>query len=157
MKNVILLCGECSYEFGLGVDFDPAETTAEDPVEKLGGEEDVCPRCDSVIFLHFAEVALAEPERHRRAKLAHGMGQRIRGIRFAVGSGDGPRSAEWRLWLNERKDTVHIAAPHGAKTMRPSDRGGHRRLKEDEHTSSTRTGQSRPPTTVKLSLTWTGR
>ncbi len=125
LSDIVIHCGECGCNFWFGIKVDPATTTRKELErlirEKLGDDASyICPRCESVVFVEFNSVALAEPERLRRAELARRIGKKARGVRFAVGMPDGPRSAVWRVWMNERRDDVYIAARGLASELKVS-------------------------------------
>jgi hypothetical protein len=128
VKRVVVHCGECGHDFGLELMVDPELTPSLGDLrqlirEALGVAEAVtCPRCASILYASSAMVAASEPERFGRAAQAtvQARARRIRGVRFAVGSPDGPRAAVWRVWLNKRRDDVYIAARGLAGTLKVS-------------------------------------
>ncbi len=124
--DVVAHCGECGLEFGFGVTADPTDSL-DDILErvraKLGDDGSyVCPRCKSLVFVQGDQtsIALAKPERLNRAAAAHRISKSARGVRFVVGSPVGARSGIWRVWTNNRRDDLYIAARNLGRTQKVS-------------------------------------
>jgi hypothetical protein len=122
---VTVICEECKLEINFPVDAsEPVSTVGElrDAMRRTLGPSGatICPRCNSLVVVYLGDRPVGDPDSVRRAELAHGIGRKARGIRFAVGAPDGPRSAVWRLWVNQRGDDVYIAARGLARDIKVS-------------------------------------
>jgi hypothetical protein len=119
-------CADCGMEHFFGVRFDAPLTEEELRAQitaKLGRDGAlVCarPECGALMFVALDDKPIAAPERIARAEAAQRIGQRTVGIRFAVGDPAGPRSAVWRVWMNNRRDDVYIAARGLASDLKVS-------------------------------------
>jgi hypothetical protein len=90
-------------------------------VEKLGPDGAfVCPKCDSLVFVEVEGEPVAGADRLKRADAAQRIGRAAKGIRFGVGEPAGARSAVWRVWMNDRRDDVYIAARGLASELKVS-------------------------------------
>ena len=107
-------CDECRVKTFFGVTYE--EPLTEDElreriIDKLGIDGAyICPRCQSLTFVHVGESPIADRARLQRAKLAQRIGRADKGIRIGVGDPEGARSSVWRVWMNNRRDDVYIAA-----------------------------------------------
>jgi hypothetical protein len=107
-------CDSCELKTFFGVRADHPVSDDElraRVIEKLGPDGAyVCPRCGSLVFVYIGEEPVAGAARLQRAEQARRIGQSAKGLRFAVGEPAGPRSSVWRVWMNDRRDDVYIAA-----------------------------------------------
>jgi hypothetical protein len=122
--EVSAICATCKTDTFFGVRFERPPTAArlrEAVIAKLGRDGDyICPRCQSLVLVHVGEQAIAAPARVERAEIAQRIGRKDGGIRFAVGSPTGARSSVWRVWMNNRRDDVYIAARSLASQLKVS-------------------------------------
>jgi len=124
MIEILATCDSCGLSYGFGVKFD--EPASEDElqrriVEKLGRDGAyICPRCQSLVFVHVGDTPIADPERLRRAEQAQKIGRSDKGIRLGVGEPGGARSSVWRVWMNNRRDDVYISARSLAAELKVS-------------------------------------
>lgn len=114
MINYVFHCGECGAEMATALDVEPEAVSVAELVrllhEKFGDDAStVCPRCQTVLFLEMAGISLTPSERLLRARIAQQLAKQG-AVRFGVGSASGPRSGVWRVWTNNRRDDVYIAA-----------------------------------------------
>jgi hypothetical protein len=117
-------CDSCNLKtfFGVRVDQPVTDSELRDRViEKLGPDGAyVCPRCGSLVFVYIGEQPVAGAARLLRAEQARRIGHSAKGLRFAVGEPAGPRSSVWRVWMNDRRDDVYIAARSLASDLKVS-------------------------------------
>jgi hypothetical protein len=122
--EILATCDSCQLNAFFGVKFsDPPsnEQVHEQVVEKLGQDGAyICPRCQSLVFVHVDGEPIADAARLHRAKQAQRIGRRDRGIRFGVGDPQGARSSVWRVWMNNRRDDVYISARSLASELKVS-------------------------------------
>jgi hypothetical protein len=119
-----ITCDSCNCKTFFGVKADPPVAASElraQVIEKLGPDGAyICPRCGSLVFVCIGEEPIAGAARFQRAETARRIGESTKGLRFAVGAPAGPRSAVWRIWMNDRRDDVYIAARALASELKVS-------------------------------------
>lgn len=119
-----ITCDSCDCKTFFGVKADLPVTANElraQVIEKLGPDGAyICPRCGSLVFVCIGEEPIAGPARFQRAEAARRIGESTKGLRFAVGDPSGPRSSVWRIWMNDRRDDVYIAARALASDLKVS-------------------------------------
>jgi hypothetical protein len=117
-------CDSCRLNYWFGVTFEEPPTAEEVRaaiIQKLGPDATyICPRCQSLVFVHVNGGPIATPQRLQRAAQARRIGRSSRGIRFGVGRPDGARSSVWRVWMNNRRDDVYISARALASELKAS-------------------------------------
>lgn len=117
-------CDSCEMKSFFGVRLDkpvPDEELRARVIDKLGpGGAYICPRCGSLVFVYVGGKPVADAARLQRAEEARRIGQATKGIRFAVGEPGGARSSVWRVWMNDRRDDVYIAARSLASEVKVS-------------------------------------
>ena len=120
MTRLVVHCGLCGHEPGVQLDV-ADDATAEqmrEAVAELIGPSLRCERCNSILLSESGIAADHEPPRVAQARQAEQMRRRIRGVRFAVGSPDGPHGTTWRIWVN--RNDVYVAARSAATDMKVS-------------------------------------
>jgi hypothetical protein len=109
MTRGVVYCGMCGFDLDLQFDFELTPTTARAEVAKviaasIGGDGLTCPRCRSEIVVDTLTASMNEDAQVARARAAEAM--KKRGVRWSVGTPEGPRSTIWRVWV-ERQRRLH--------------------------------------------------
>jgi hypothetical protein len=124
MGEMFFECGRCQMKTFFGVSFEKSasdEEVREQVIEKLGRDGAyICPKCQSLVFVHIGDEAIADERRLERAEQAQRIGQAATGIRLGVGDPQGARSSAWRVWMNDRRDDVYISARSLAAELKVS-------------------------------------
>ncbi len=103
MTQAIIHCGMCGHDLDLGFEFEATPETTRQEVtgmipERLGAQAVECSRCRSTLLVESVTAGVDEHPRYSRARAAEAM--KKRGVRWAVGTPNGPRSTIWRAWTN---------------------------------------------------------
>jgi hypothetical protein len=121
MTRGVVYCGMCGFDLDLQFDFELTPTTARAEVAKviaasIGGDGLTCPRCRSEIVVDTLTASMNEDAQVARARAAEAM--KKRGVRWSVGTPEGPRSTIWRVWVNG--SDAYIAARPAAGSIKVS-------------------------------------
>lgn len=124
MADVLFVCPSCETRIDLGIQVEPGEGVA-DLVATFDGKVGlarlvVCPRCETILHLDLPDIAPVDRSRLLRLHLAKEMDRSMGGIRFGVGEPNGVQSAVWRLWLNNQRTDVYLAARSIARDLKVS-------------------------------------
>jgi len=117
---LVVHCGICGFDPGIQVEVADG-TSADDlraAVASRIGESLRCERCNSELVAESGSFTVDEPPRMELARKAETMRAKINGVRFAVGTPDGPRGSVWRVWTY--RSDVYIAARSAASDQKVS-------------------------------------
>jgi hypothetical protein len=121
MPRLVVFCALCGYEPGIELEVS-ADATPEEMRAAMAAHTGTpsmrCERCRSELLPESGVLTTGDPPRLELARKAERMRKRIRGVRFAVGSTDGPRGSVWRIWVN--RNDVYVAARVAASEMKVS-------------------------------------